>query len=202
MKRTLRRGMLRLTFQVLRRVSPRKEVAGVEILLLGSPPNPSGCFDTVAEAIACVQRLDARRWSLMAAHFKGIGVVQHGASQFIPGLSACILSTATLGKGPVHSAAVMVHELAHARLFACGFSYAPATRGREEMICVREAVRFLNRAPEGRPVAEAYAVQAAREFAAPLPWYAEPSRQQERKNTMTFYGVPRWLQKLRIWLME
>lgn len=180
MKRILRRGMLRLVFQVLRRVSPRQEIAGVEVLLIGSPPDASGSLAVVAQAIACVQRLDARRWSLMARHFKRIGIAEYGNSQFIPGLSACILATATLEKGAVHTAGVMVHELAHARLFACGFSYHLRTR--------RDPV------PEARAgggaAAEAYATQAARAFKAQEPWYSEPRLQQYRKDAMTFYGVP------------
>lgn len=201
-KRYLRLGLLRLVFQVLRRISPRREIGGVEVLLLGSPQDPTRSLETVSQAIAFVQRVDERRWFLMSTHFRRIGVVEFGGSQFIPGLCACILARETLKKGPIHTAGVMVHELAHARLFACGFSYTPPTRARQEAICVRDAVRFLNRVAESQPVAAVYAAHAEESFGAKDPWYAEGRMEKDRKNVMTAYGVPSWLQKLRAWLLE
>ena len=51
------------------------------------------------------------------------------------------------GAGGEKAAAVIIHELTHARLDALGFDYREERRARIERICLRASRRFLEKLP-------------------------------------------------------
>jgi hypothetical protein len=54
---------------------------------------------------------------------------------------------------PAKLAAIIVHEVTHARLLKCGIPYAESARHRIEDICVAQSAMFARRLPDGEALA-------------------------------------------------
>lgn len=140
---------------------PRRRVAGVTLVDDCVDQHESGeePLDRLESVWKLMRDIDPRRARLVQRHVDKISIdlIPGLAGQWHHNLRRCRISLNVLMKYPLETtASIIVHEITHARLLACGIGYGQSLRSRVERACDREQIRFLNRVPGAIETASAY----------------------------------------------
>lgn len=123
---------------------------GVLVSVIANRAAESDAFARVNEALALLERFDARRLALLRRRVSRVLVTENNGSAYVPTLNACLLSLRLVQEHDAAETAVtLVHEMTHARLWRLGCRYTPAEREHVERICVAAEIRFALRLPRG-----------------------------------------------------
>jgi HEXXH motif-containing protein len=159
-------------FAVMRALSQRRELHGVEVWAMADTADDGPLFDRVAEALRLIRESDPLRFARVRRYLRRIIVLDNEAALHIPDIGACALGkNAVLSVSSSRLAASIVHEATHARLRAAGVLVEPRTLEREEVLCVQEAVSFLEKVPGGAGEAERMRALLASELESGRPWF-------------------------------
>lgn len=200
MKQVVRTCLTAGSFHLLRLVSFRARVAGLEVVV-GADIEPRGAVASISAALLELARADPLRMSRVRRFLRRVVVVDHvPGGLYEPVLDACLLGPKLVLSGDrTRIAAVIVHESTHARLHHCGFRYDSASRQRQEMLCVAESARFLRKA--GMPErAEEQEARLARELASENPWFTDERRREAADTALKQHGAPGWIRRIRRYL--
>lgn len=123
---------------------------GIVVSVIANRAAERDAFAQVIEALALLERYDARRLAILRRRVSRVLVTENDGSAYVPTLNACLLSLRLVQQhDPAKIAVTIVHEMTHARLWRLGYRYTLAERERIERICVAEEMRFAQRLPGG-----------------------------------------------------
>lgn len=197
MRRLVARLVRSTAFLVLRTYSPKSAYDGIRMISLIGAGDPSRAFAQVAEALRTLRSTDPRRFARARRYLRWIIVADLGGGSYGHELRGCFLDLEVLAMDPLRVAAVIVHESTHGYLFAKGFQYTPATRRREEQICVKESLGFLRRTEAGAAIEPEYRDHFEREMAREHPWFSDVRIRQRSTDIGAAYDLPPVLRALR-----
>ncbi len=136
-----------LSFSLLRMMSPRKSVRGVE-LVDTTGRTISAAANTVEAALRLIAQVDPIRFARLRLDLKHVVLATHGGPEYTHVTRSCLLSASDVQRqSPERVAMTLVHEATHARLSRAGFARAWSLRCRLELRCVHEEIAFAMRIP-------------------------------------------------------
>ena len=148
-----------------------------------------------AEAVRFLAQHDPRRMRQLRRDVKRILILRNpiGPAAYMPRVAAAVLDCDMVKHPPAASAALLVHEATHARLWRRGIRDMPSYHGRIERRCNREMLAFIRQAPGA-----GYLEEWARQLAAAVPDYAADSAEVKRRKLAGLgqLGIPSWLARL------
>ena len=202
-------------WRLIRAISPSTTVDGCRVMsTLGLPSSHAFYVQRVAHALECLREFDPASFARLTVLVRGIWVYEDVSARakwweyrrWI-GLNAAVVDRSSYERG--HLAALLVHELTHARLGARGISVHDSNRQRVEAICIRREAAFVRRMPGGEAFAGSREVRAAQVLAdPPEDWSAaEMRRKQDRAlarylEPLEAEGAPRWVARGARWFLR
>lgn len=171
------------------RLTKRRQIHGFAVHHASVRLPSERAFAAVSAALAVIHVHDPRRYRSLPRYMPRIVIAAQSDTVYWRNVRACALSDKQLiEQPPVWIASGIVHEAVHARLHQRGFRQNATRRPREEALCVREEIRFLQRIPSTEPIIAHLHSELARGS-----WYSEESRQLAVIDRMEALEAPRWI---------
>lgn len=180
-------------------ISPRREIAGFEVVDLRVDDGDPWVFSTVGDVLGLIARIDPLRFARMQRDIRRIVVLRAGgaAGSYWHDWKACVLDSRHLRDDSVASTAMtLAHEATHARLRRRGFRYRGALKPRIERLCI-EAEITLGGKITG---AEELVAQARRDL--DRVWWSDGQMVQRQDAQLRLLGWPEWTLRLREMLFK
>jgi hypothetical protein len=176
-------------------------VRGIEVAVFAPQ------LDDSVERLAA--RLDAALAILQAHHPRAYADLREllpcvlvttlvGAGQCVPQRRLCMLDESTLLSEvgtPERLAAVLVHEIMHARLWRAGFPYTSENQIRIERICVRAELLLASRMPNG----EALVPELNQQITSAETLWSTANHRAVSLQKLRALDVPEWLVRVVDW---
>lgn len=190
--RALVRGFDVATYHVIRAISPRRTILGIEVSPLTLPPRCSGVFfGRVRRALELIARYDPRLLGRIQRDVRCIGGIQAGQHQYRDGVRLIWLSYPDVLAGSAANLAMtIVHEATHGRIANCGIAYRVEDRGRIERACVRQECAFARRLPGGDELAERMLQRLEEQ------WWTPRAKHQSTLRALRAIEAPHWVIRL------
>ncbi len=180
-----------VVFTAARPFLERRTLSGLDVWSAADHDDDEILFGKVEAALQLLAEVDPLRYGRVLRFVRRIIITGTSRALYTPELKACVLGyPQLLSDAPERVAAAIVHESVHARLRRAGIPVAPATIAREERLCVREALAFLDKTPTGREEAERVRLVVEAEFAAQRPWFHEDRLWDHFETLWREAGVP------------
>lgn len=176
---------------ILRLISPRAVVEGIELVDLSTSNVTSLFYDRVGEALRLIARYAPRRLARIQRDLRRIALVAGGGEFYHSGLRAYVTDVASLRqKTAPEVATAIIHEGTHARLAHWGIGYEPAKRARIEQLCIRAELDFASRLPNSGELVRRIGGKLA------SPWWTDAALHRRRVQQLRSYRVPAWLVRI------
>lgn len=129
-------------------------------------------FTQVSEALALIEKYDRVRFSNVQRYLHLMVILEGPDAAHLPDVGVCVVGARTVRTIPcARLAATIIHETTHARLRAMGVRLRKSNIAREETLCVRKAIAFLNRLPGGGDESIRMRTLLETELSSDLPWF-------------------------------
>lgn len=146
-------------------------------------------------AMATIQQYDPRRARRLNKDLRRFLVTDAEGGEFVPAIYACVLSSSFIARAnPDELATLIVHEGAHARLWANGIRYSGSLRERIERRCVHEEIEFASRLPSAKELVEGAQARLSRT------WWTEQNELERRLRQLKQLGRPNWYLRVYRWV--
>lgn len=180
-----------LPWKLLWWLSPKESIDGIQLAIAADRHSPGRVIDAVSEALALIRNTDPDTYGCVREHLKGILVTEQSGGSFLFEMKYCRLGVDLVLRGnPLALAMTIVHESAHAELFASGRGYRSETREAEERYCVAKEVQFARQVPRSEgEVAAATALLSTR-------WWEQSNMKASTIGELRRLGCPEWLIRL------
>lgn len=177
------------------RLARRNRYRGVEIGLFHCGSNGEFIEKMFCNALDLLAAAYPQCLGWLQRDTRGILVMPLGTAlgEFFPPLKLCCLDE----KHAEEIAATLVHEGAHAHLYAVGIGYPAALRFRIEKLCHRRELWFGKRIGS-----EAVCGRAKYYLQQPDSFWAPESQKARWLNTLKEYEISGWLEKVFKYLIE
>jgi hypothetical protein len=188
------RGVARLAWPLVRRLSLRREHRGFRLLSFFSSVEGMDevAHARIALALDLIAAVDPRRFARIRRDMPNIRVIRAGGGFFEAAIPTCVVDWPHVMWNPVvELAKTIVHEATHARLHRAGIDYPERWQRRIERRCLLEEVAFLRRLPDGG--AQAARREAQVEPALASEWWLPHNAIERAIAQARAESVPRWL---------
>ncbi len=163
-----------VAFTAARPFLEHRTLTGLSVWSAADHDDDDVLFEKAEAALRLLARVDPMRHRRVLRFVRRIIITGTSRALYTPDLKACVLGyPQLLSDAPERVAAAIVHESVHARLRGVGIPVAPERIAREERLCVRESLAFLDKTPAGREEAERVRLVVESEFASERPWFHE-----------------------------
>lgn len=138
--------------RMMSRGAAKTQIGSLSVVDLIANGSSEALFERLRAACALIERHDPQRFRRFQQDVSRIVFLETGPEYWHRGRICVLHDIATLNDMQV--ATHLVHEGAHARLYASGIQYTRRLKTRIEHACVREELRFLARVPASEPFIE------------------------------------------------
>lgn len=173
------------------RLLPRRDVAGVRVIVADPSVSREVVFDRVRSALELLMEVDLRRHRLVCRYVKQVFVWPGPYDAFIRSGGVLLASDTAINASTTELVGTLVHEAVHIRVHRLGVRYVGSRKARIERRCVAEEVDCLLRAQLiGKATAELMQVTLATE------WWASERALEQAKLVVQKAGLPTWSARL------
>ena len=185
-------------FTVARPFSERRTLTGIEVWSMADHDDDAVLLDKVGAALRLLAETDPLRHRRVRRYVKRILITGTHRGLYNGDLKACVLGYPQVLSNTLEQiAAAVVHESTHARLRRAGLPLTPALAAREELLCVSQALAFLDKTEAGREEAARVRALVEKEFASEKPWFHEDRLWDDFEAAMRGSHFPERLIRLR-----
>jgi len=180
----------RVGLRVFQAISIQEQISGVDAFDFLAGDEAESRLPLVADALEVVKQVSPPVMRRLKTHVRAI-IVNDSRTGYLTGRGICVLNAANLeSQTPEEVALALVHESAHARIEAAGFSYRGTLRGRIERMCVRAEIRFAER------IGDPQLVDRIRKKL-DLVWWEDGQMRAVREREWRQWGLPEFLIRIR-----
>ncbi|HKO18699.1 MAG TPA: hypothetical protein VJU82_07415 [Acidobacteriaceae bacterium] len=180
-----------LPWKLLWWLSPRENIDGIQLGIAADRHDPTAVVDAVKAALTLIRETDPHAYARVRGYLRGILVTEQSGGSFLFELEYCRLGVDLVLRGnPLALAMTIVHEVAHAELFASGLAHRPEAREQEERYCVNREIQFARQvAGSEEEIAVATALLDTR-------WWEQARMEATTIEELRRLGCPDWLIRL------
>jgi hypothetical protein len=126
--------------------APSEKVAGISIVDITDGKRRDFYFGVIRDALSLIEASDPLQWRRVRRYVPRILISRVHGPEYWHFANACVLSVKNVEDADRRMlAAVVVHEMVHARLSLASIPYNEEIRPRVERLCVKTEIAFLKK---------------------------------------------------------
>lgn len=187
----------RCIFAVFKVFSSRRDYDGLAVWMMADSPAAEEVLSKVHRALQLIAEVDALRFRRIQRYLRCIVVGDQSGAVYVEELGACVLGLDLVNRASsTELASHIVHEATHAKFRRASVPVHPSLQGREEAVCVRESLAFLEKSTAGMAEAVRLREYVARELSSEQPWYTPDRTHAKYLADLERAKVPDWILRL------